>query len=283
MRKKKRILLEALPKQDPNYVCNSYDIIGDIAVFRSPEIRWRHSQIVANAIMKRHKNVKTVLAQAGSVQSHFRLRKLVHIAGEQKTTTIHKESGCHFSVDVGKCYFSPRLSYERMRVANEARHGEVVINMFAGVGCFSIVMARHSSVERVYSIDLNPVAVDFLKRNARLNDVYEMVIPMLGDSKEIIEEKLFHVADRVLMPLPEKAFEYLPYSLMALKKKGGWIHYYDFEHASKTESPIEKVNLKVAQNLETLGAMFNVPFGRVVRSVGPNWYQVVLDIHVHGA
>jgi tRNA (guanine37-N1)-methyltransferase len=283
MRKKKRILSEAFPKQDPNYVCNSYDIIGDIAVFRSPKIPWRHSRIFANAIMNRHKNVKTVLAQTGPVQNHFRLRKLVHIAGEQKTTTIHTESGCQFSVDVEKCYFSPRLSYERMRVANEARHGEVVVNMFAGVGCFSIVMARHSGVERVYSIDLNPVAVDFMERNVRLNGVYELVIPMLGDSKEIIEKRLFRLADRVLMPLPERAFEYLPYSLMALKKIGGWIHYYDFEHALKTESPAEKIKWKVIQNLKTLGRKFEIPFWRVVRSVGPNWYQVVLDVHVHGA
>jgi len=82
------------------------------------------------------------------------------------------------------------------------------------------------------------------------------------------------------MPLPENAFEYLPYALAALKKAGGWIHYYDFEHAKKNENPTEKVKLKVAEELESLSVDFTIPFDRVVRATGPNWYQVVLDIKV---
>jgi tRNA (guanine37-N1)-methyltransferase len=117
-----------------------------------------------------------------------------------------------------------------------------------------------------------------MKENVRLNRVYGKVIPLLGDAKEIIEDRLRCVADRVLMPLPEKAFEYLPYALLALKKSGGWIHYYDFEHASKNEDAVEKVKLKVANRLTQLGVNFEILFGRIVRATGPNWYQVVLDI-----
>jgi tRNA G37 N-methylase Trm5 len=82
------------------------------------------------------------------------------------------------------------------------------------------------------------------------------------------------------MPLPEKALEYLPYALLALKESGGWVHYYDFEHASKTENAIEKVKLKVAGGLESLGVDFAFPFGRIVRATGPNWYQIVLDVKI---
>jgi tRNA (guanine37-N1)-methyltransferase len=91
---------------------------------------------------------------------------------------------------------------------------------------------------------------------------------------------LQRVADRVLMPLPEKALEYLPYALSALKKSGGWLHYYDFEHANKNENAIEKVKVKVAKRLKELGANFEVPFGRIVRTTGPNWYQIALDIKI---
>jgi tRNA (guanine37-N1)-methyltransferase len=150
--------------------------------------------------------------------------------------------------------------------------------MFAGVGCFSIIIAKHSDAEKVYSIDINPVAVKSMQENVRLNRVYDKIVPMLGDAKDIIEKRLRHIADRVLMPLPEKACEYLPYALLALKRAGGWIHYYDFEHAKKNENPIVKIKLKVAEKLESLGVDFQIPFGRVVRATGPNWHQIVLDI-----
>ena len=276
-RRLRKILSEFLPSDELVYVYNSYDIVGDIAILRLTDKSRKHGQIIAKAIMSVHKNVKTVLAQTSPVHGDFRLRKMEYIAGENKTTTVHKESGCLFSVNVGECYFSPRLFYERMRIAKQVEKGEVIVNMFAGVGCFSIIIAKHSNAEKVYSIDINPIAVQNMQENVRLNRVYGKVVPILGDAKDVIEERLCHVADRVLMPLPEKAFEYLSYALLALKKSGGWIHYYDFEHAKKNENPIVKVKLKVTEKL-SLDTAFEIPFGRVVRTTGPNWYQIVLDI-----
>jgi tRNA (guanine37-N1)-methyltransferase len=102
----------------------------------------------------------------------------------------------------------------------------------------------------------------------------------LGDSKDIINNRLQHVADRVLMPLPEKALEYLPCALSALKTSGGWIHYYALEHAKKNESPAQKIKLKVAEALDSLGVDAEVAFVRVVRSTGPHWFQLAADVHV---
>jgi tRNA (guanine37-N1)-methyltransferase len=169
-----------------------------------------------------------------------------------------------------------------MRIANLVGSGEVVVNMFAGVGCFSIIIAKHSDAAKVYSIDINPVAVGYMRENIRLNKVYGKVVPLLGDAKEIIEKSLHRVANRVLMPLPEKALEYLPYALLALRESGGWIHYYDFEHATKTENAVEKVKLKVADRLSSLNVNFEFLYGRIVRATGPNWHQVVLDIKIGG-
>ncbi|MEM3622752.1 MAG: class I SAM-dependent methyltransferase family protein [Candidatus Bathyarchaeia archaeon] len=278
-RRLKKILSTVLPKDALFYVYNSYDIVGDIAILRLTGKSMRYSQIIAETIMDVHRNVRTVLVQTGPVCGDFRIRKLEHVAGENKTVTLYRESGCLFHVDVEKCYFSPRLFYERMRIAKQVEDKEVVVNMFAGVGCFSIVIAKHSKVEKIYSIDVNPVAFQYMQENVRLNRVYGKVVPILGDAKEVIEKRLRHVADRVLMPLPEKALEYLPYALLTLKKSG-LIHYYDFEHALKSENPIEKVKLKVAEKLEDLNVVFDFVFGRVVRSTGPNWYQVVLDIAI---
>ena len=279
-RRLRQTLLDFLPLEELVYVYSSYDVVGDIAILRLTEASRKFGRVIAGAIMSIHKNVKTVLAQTSPIHGDFRLRRLEYIAGENKTATVHKESGCLFFVDVEKCYFSPRLFHERMRIAKQVKNGEVVVNMFAGVGCFSIVIAKHSNAEKVYSIDVNPAAMQCIIENVRMNRLYGKVVPILEDAKEVIEKRLQHVADRVLMPLPEKAFEYLPHALLALKKAGGWVHYYDFEHAKKNENPIEKVKLRIVEKLEDLRATFEIHLGRIVRTTGPNWYQVTLDITV---
>jgi len=276
----REILAQTLPSKELASIYNSYDVIGDIAIIRLTKASKPYGQNIAEAIMKVHKNVKTVLTQTGPVHGDFRIRKLKCVAGDRGTTTTHMESECLFSVDVEQCYFSPRLSYERMRVARQVNDEEVVVNMFAGVGCFSILIAKHSNVSKVYSIDVNPMAIRYMQTNIRLNRMYGKVIPILGDAKEVIKKRLRNKADRVLMPLPEKALEYLPCACSALKEVGGWIHYYDFEHAKKNENPVEKIKSKVVERLENIHVTFEIPFGRAVRSTGPNWYQVVLDIAV---
>ncbi len=276
----KTVLAGKLETAELNLLYKSYDIVGDIAVIRLPENLKRHSRLIAEAVMQTHKRVKTVLRQASPVSGDLRLRKLEWVAGERRTETVYREFGCVFRVDLAKCYFSPRLSHERMRIAKLVQPGEVVVNMFAGVGCYSILIAKHSGVQKIYSIDISPVAVQHMRENADLNKVGERVIPVQGDAKEVIGEKLRNVADRVLMPLPERAYEYLECAVLATKPIGGWIHYYDFEHAGKKENPVEKVKAKMSERLQDLGISFEVSFGRIVRTTGPNWYQVVLDVKI---
>jgi len=276
-----KALKDFFSPQESAKIYKSFDIIGDIAIVRTTSKTRKYATVIADAIMTVHRNVKTVLAQTGSVHGDFRLRKLEFLSGENKTVTRHKEFECLFSVDVEKCYFSPRLVYERMRIAKLVKDGELVLNMFAGVGCFSIIAAKYSRAKRSYSIDVNPVAFEFMKENIRLNKVYGRVIPIEADARDIIAKRLSCVADRILMPLPEKALEFLPHALLALKSSGGWIHYYDFEHAWKHGSPIERVKLKVAKKLAILDVQFEITSGRVVRTTGPNRYQLVLDIKVY--
>lgn len=270
-------------KSQNRNLSNSYDIIGDIAIIRIISNFSSISKEIKNfsySIMKSNKNIRTVLLQSGSIKGSFRVRKLIYVSGEKKTYTIHKESNCLFSVDVKKCYFSPRLSYERSRIVKEVKPNERIVNMFAGVGCFSILIAKSVESAKIYSIDINPAAIYFMEKNIQLNRVYNKVVPIEGDAKTLLENKFQRMADRVLMPLPEKAFEYLSSALLSLKKSGGWIHYYDFEYVKNTENPTEKTIVKVSQKLHDLNVLFDIPTSRIVRSIGPNWYQVVLDIKI---
>lgn len=164
----------------------------------------------------------------------------------------------HSKSDLEKCYFSPRLSLERMRIAELVKPNETIVNMFAGVGSFSILIACQSKVRKVFSIDVDPVAVKLMHENARLNRVESKLVPILGDAKDIARKRLRNIADRVIMPLPQKAFAYLEYALIALKSSGGCIHYYDFEHASKTEDPVKKVQTKVEEKLQKFDVSFTV-------------------------
>jgi tRNA (guanine37-N1)-methyltransferase len=276
----KSLLANKLKPSELKLVYKSYDIIGDIAVIRVPGALRQRSEILAEAVMQTHKRVRSVWRQVSPVSGDLRLRELEWVAGERRTETVHREHGCVFKVDLRRCYFSPRLLYERMRIARQVQPGEVIVNMFAGVGCYSIIIAKHSEASKIFSIDINPVAVQYMHENVELNKVTGRVLPTEGDAKRIVEERLRNVANRVLMPLPEKAYEYLDFAVLALKQTRGRIHYYDFEHAGKDEKPVEKVKTKVAGKLENLGVRFETPFGRVVRPTGPNWYQVVLDVEI---
>jgi tRNA (guanine37-N1)-methyltransferase len=276
----KAILAYRLKPCELKLLYRSYDIIGDIAIIRIPEAFKHRSEIIAEAIMQTQSRIRTVLRQASPVSGDLRLRKLKWVAGEKKTETVHKEHGCFLKVDLKTCYFSPRLSHERMRISQRVQPGEVIVNMFSGVGCYSIIIAKHSAAEKIYSIDINPAAVRYMRESVKLNKIEERVIPIHGDAKNVIEEGLQNIADRILMPLPKRACEYLGYAVLALKPAGGWIHYYDFEHADKGESPVEKVKAKVVERLRNLIVDFEEPFGRIVRTTGPHWYQVALDFHL---
>lgn len=277
----KRYLADKLTPEELEKVSKSFDVVGDIAILRVPPDLENRKELIAEAVMATNKNVKTVLHQLSPIAGVFRLRTLEHVTGEWKTETQYREYGCVFKVDLEKVYFSPRLSFERMRIGKLVGRGETVVNMFAGVGCFSIIIAKHSQVGKVYSIDLNPTAVHLMRENIALNRMKRKVEAICGDAREIVAERFLNVVNRVVMPLPEKAYEYLDIAVKALKESRGIVHYYDFIHAGRGESPIDKGVDKIDKKLEELGVEYVVSESRIVRLVGPRWYQVALDIQVH--
>jgi len=258
------------------------EIIGDIAIIRQPfDVSLDELKPLAEKILEELPYIKSVWAAVSPVEGQYRLRKFAHLAGEKRSETIYKEHGCLFKLDITRVYISPRLGYEHIRIARLVEPGEVVVNMYAGAGLFSIIIARYAKPKKVYSIDINPDAYRYMVENVKLNRVESIVEPILGDAAKVIEEKLVGVADRVLMPLPELALDHLPYAVKALRKDGKKIiHIYLHVHAGRGEDPIEKGWKIVVDRLDELGLKAEKLFGRVVRDVGPRWYQVVLDIRV---
>ena len=245
-----KALIGVLSEEEMKSLTKSFDIIGNIAIVKIPPELKQKEGVIVDALVKAHRNIKTVLNQISPVESEFRVRNLEWIWGEKKLETIHKESDCLYKVDIAGVYFSPRLSYERMRIARLVKQGEIIVNMFAGVGCFSIVIAKSSAAKKIYSIELNPKAIQLMHENISLNKVEGRVEAIQGDAWDVIETHFLSKADRVLMPLPAKAFEYLDIALAALRSTGGFIHYYDFIHANKGENAKSKIIEKIKEKMD---------------------------------
>jgi len=273
----KNILSNILSSDEVSQVYSAFDQVGDIVIIKIPNELMPKKKFIADTILAHVKSAKAVFAQVSPVRGDYRVRNLEFIAGENRTITEYKEHGCRFRVDVAKTYFSPRLSTERLRIANMVGEGETIVNMFAGVGTYSILMARMNKTCKVYSIDSNAVAAELCEANAKLNKVQDRVVSIHGDAGEVIKDKLAGQADRVLMPLPESAKEFVDSAVLALKKKGV-VHY--FIH-------IRADNKKTSKNLGLQDAhkafvKYNhiVQQVRVVRGVGPRIYQIVADVLV---
>lgn len=273
----KNVLAGVLDAKQAAQVYSAFDQIGDIVIVKIPDGLAAKKALIAQAILANVKTTKAVFAQASAVRGDFRVRDLEFLAGENRTVTEYKEHGCRFKVDVAKAYFSPRLSTERQRISGLVCDNETIVNMFAGIGTYSIIIAKANKTCKVYSIDSNPVANDLCVENARLNKVSDRVIPVCADAADIIQEQLSGFADRVLMPLPERAKEFIEPAVAALKATGV-VHYFAHVRADNKQAAKE-LGTKDAQeafkdynhkSLETT----------VVREVGPRFYQIVADVQV---
>ncbi len=255
----------------------AFDVVGDIAVVKLPKELLSNKHLIGEALMKIHNNVRTVLNQISPVKGEFRTRELEVIAGEPKTETVYHESGCRFKVDLAKTYFSPRLATERMRVVGHVRPGDVVVNMFAGVGTYSVLIAKFSESAVIYSIDKNRSAFEYMQYNIRINKVGERVIAIYGDAREVLEKRLAEKADRVLMPLPKLSHEFFDVALTALKPSGGTVHFYDFGQEPDIFGPaFDFTNTAAGQR----GFSVKLLGKRKIRSYATRCYHVALDLEM---
>lgn len=271
----KQVLGSVLTPEETALVYSAFDQIGDIVIIKIPDELMPKKKMIAEAILSNVKTAKAVFAQVSAVKGDFRIRELEFVAGENRTLTEYKEHGCRFRVDVAKTYFSPRLSTERQRIAEMVGDNETIVNMFAGVGTYSVVIAKTNKTCRVYSIDSNAAASELDRVNAKLNKVQDRIITICGDAATVIRERLAGQADRVIMPLPERAKEFVDSAVLALKEKG-IVHYFAHVKADNKKTGLE---LGLSDAHEAFAKYdHQVLAVRVVREVGPRIYQIVADV-----
>jgi tRNA (guanine37-N1)-methyltransferase len=173
-------------------------------------------------------------------------------------------------------YFSPRLSSERQRVANNIKKGEIIVDMFAGVGPFSIVIARSCDVKQIYGIDINPCATSFMLQNIKINKCQPKITVILADSTKIPHNSFS--ADRVIMNLPEKSLDAIPQACQFLKPEGGFIYLYLFaSEETSTEILSEQIRSKIKLSGRKLVALETI---RIVKEIGPREQQLAFDLKI---
>lgn len=274
----KEALLGNLQPDIAGQITKSFDIIGDVAVVSTKERMSRYRENVVNALLSVHPNIRLILAKVAPVSGVERVASYERWYGSGTTETLHREHGCVYGLDVTKVFFTPRLSTERKRVACLVEPNETVCDLFAGVGPFSVLIARLQPSSHVKSCDISPEAVTYLKRNVRLNGVSDRVEIFQGDAAQVSHKFLRGLCDRVVMNLPKQAELYLAAATEALRARGGTIHLYLFRKAPQTFE--ERISHATA-GLESLGWKdVEVSFHRRVREIGPREFNEVADMKV---
>ena len=206
----------------------SFDILGSrggsVAIVEVPPELAGYEATVAEALMEVHGNVRSVLGKESERTGDYRLRELRLLAGDPDTEVEHRESGCRFRVDPRLAYFSTRESTERERIASQVQPGEEVLVMFSGVAPFPICIAKRVADAQVTGVEINPEAHRYGLINVKLNKVQDRVRLLLGDVREVCPT-LGRQFNRVVMPLPKGAHEFLDLAVSMLRP-GGTLHFY---------------------------------------------------------
>jgi tRNA (guanine37-N1)-methyltransferase len=249
----------------------SYDIIGAIILIKLPKTLLRYKTKIGESLLQAHTNIRTVCL-INPVSGEFRTREITIIAGEKQTRTTHTEYGLSFTVDVKKTYFSPRLASERRRVAQLVKPGETVVDMFAGVAPFSIMIARFAAPKVVYAIDKNRDAVKLAQQNVKQNHVLETVEVISADAKDI-KKILSKKTDRIIMNLPFSAYTFFPVAL-SISASMVTIHYYDI----LSEDEIEKRISALKKIAKKQSYTFTYVAVHKIKSYAPREFYIGLDI-----
>jgi len=238
-----------------------YQKLGNIIILNKKDMS------TAERLLSYQPNTKTIMYKAGSIFGKYRQPKIKKLCGNG-TVTIHKEHDCFFKIDVEKIMWSKGNHKERIRLISKVKPKEIIVDMFAGIGYFSIPLAKKSKAKRIYSVELNPVSFSYLLDNIKLNKTRK-IKPINADSSRV---KIPEKADRVLMGLLPSAVDFIPRALKIVKN-GGMIHYHGLD-GEKPEKLLEEVR-------RASGGKCKLVSKSRVKSWSPGKFHWVLDFSVN--
>lgn len=250
----------------------AYDIFGNIALVKfSRETSAGAKKKFAEKIMKGNNSVRTVLEKTGKFKGRLRKQETKYIAGEKTKEVLYRENGCVFRFNIDKTYFSPRLSNERKEIAEKIKGGDVLV-MFAGVGPYSVVIAKNSKAKMVFSNEINREANEYGKQNIEMNKLKGKVILLNGDIQNVAtkvkrglrinNESVQKFFDVIVMPRPQLKETFLD-EAFKLSKKGTRIFYYDFCKDDEMEMIVNKIRKEAEKHKRKIKILKVKPAGEI--------------------
>ncbi len=220
----KQALEGKMPEEDLKHVYRSFEVLGDIAIIQVPEQIEKHKMLIAETLSSLHNNIKVVLRKYDDISGKYRVGNYEILIGD-RTDTIYRENNIRLKVDPSRSYFSAKLSTERERITSQIKDGERIVCMFAGLGPFPINVAKKHDVT-IDAVEINPEATKLFEENLGLNKLKGDISIHTGDVGVIVPN-LEGSYDRVMMPAPKDAIDFLDMALDKVKTEG-IINYYGF-------------------------------------------------------
>lgn len=255
--------LHSLPEEYRKNLPEKYERIGDILIIHLNSTLNTYKKEIGEAYKEALK-VKTVLLK-GKIAGEFRIPHFEVIAGSD-TLTVHKENKVLYELDLSKVMFSPGNIHERILMSMLPHHEEVV-DMFAGIGYFSLPIAKFCN-SHVVALEKNEDAYHYLCRNIILNKVENLVEPHLTDCRDFEGR-----AERVIMGHP-RAYKYLEKAFEICEK--GFIHYHEFTPQKRIERP----QIRLEKAAEEAGKHICIREIRKIKKFSPGVWHIVCDVQV---
>lgn len=267
----KDILKGKVTEKELGLLPSGWQILGNIIVVSIDDSLDYLKTDIADALLIMYPSCSTVVRDMG-ISGQFRLPQREVLVGNN-TETVNKENGCLFKLDVTKVMFSKGNLHEKALMSSIGAD-ETIVDMFAGIGYFTIPMAVHSKPAKIIAIEINPESYAYLQENITLNNVEHIVEALNGDCAQLTPEG---VADRVIMGYVNTTHHYLSQGIAAIKKDGGILHYHETTPESLVFSRpvrrIEQATLKAGRQVEILDC-------RKIKKYSPGVWHVVVDARI---
>ncbi len=272
--KLKEALKNTLSSNELDMLIRGYDIVGDMAITIIPPELEQHESLIGEAILSINKHVRVVAKRDGNYSGQYRIIHLKIIAGENRKETIHQEFGVKLHLNPETVYFSVRSGNERKRIAGLIQANETILVMFSGAGPYPLLIARYNKSCTIIGVELNKDAHAFALRNLKVNKAEKQVKFLHGDVREIVPH-LGLLFDRIIMPLPKTAHDFLPLAMQNLRRDG-WLHFYDFQSADSFAASLEKVN-RCCPSLQRQVVESEIV---ICGHSGPDTYRICVDARI---
>ena len=269
----KELAKEIVPNEKFTLLKTAYDMLGSIGILEIDKELYSYKRKLGEALLKSNKNLKTALRKSGSHEGDYRIQSFEYLAGEKTTIALHKENNVSIALDISKMYFSPRLSTERKRISQLIKPQEDVLVMFSGCAPYVCVISKNTPASSVLGVEINKEAHIYGLRNIEKNKIKNAEL-MNGDVRKVLP-KLKARFDRIIMPLPKSAGDFLDCAFLVCKDKS-WIHMYEFAK----EDEFEKIEEFVKQLCRKHSFLISHIKTHKCGQQSPREYRICVDFHI---